>query len=73
MTTGYGDMTYGLMCYNCGRIAQASDMFWNVVFECKGENKDRIIHVVCPECHHFGSCIDNVTFMVIRHKENEKK
>ena len=65
----HGDMKVGLMCLNCGRIAPTLDIYWNYVFEYTGDKP--IVHLVCPDCRHFG-CIENITYMVVEKKEGSE-
>ena len=66
---GYGNMKIGLMCLNCGRIAPTLDIYWNYVFEYR-EDKS-IIHLLCPDCRHFG-CIENITYMVVEEVDEDE-
>jgi len=62
MEKGNGDMNTGLMCLGCGRITQASTMFWYPVYKPR-VGKPPLMYLCCPECHFIKPV--NVNYMQI--------
>ena len=58
-----GDMTTGLMCLGCGRITQASTMFWTPTFLKKKDGKLPLMKLMCPECQFISPV--NINFLVL--------